>query len=211
MKTRKSFSQTLKAVNRKTDNHAAALEAKVAIRQRVLDDIGAGDARVFDAFAGEGQLYDRVWQQAGEYTGCDRVWYRDDRLMFVADSRRVLRALDLARFNIFDLDAYGSPWEHVAIICARRPMAPGERIGLVFTEGSGLKVKMGQLPFALAVMAGLRATMPGTARAFNNVLDRAILGTCRRLSCRVALRLQAKGKTGAAVHYVGLVLEGAAA
>ncbi|HVH77139.1 MAG TPA: hypothetical protein VM755_19655 [Stellaceae bacterium] len=47
-----------------------------------------------------------------------------------------MRAIDLAPFNLFDFDAWGSPWEHVAILCARRPVQPGERIGLVLTDGS---------------------------------------------------------------------------
>jgi len=208
MKPRGSFSAGVKGTNRKTNNHALALPAKVSIRANVLAAIGAADASVFDAFAGEGQLYNRVWSAAGGYTGCDTTWYRDARLMYVADSRRVMRALDLDQFNIFDLDAYGSPWEHVMILCARRPVAPGERIGLVLTEGSGLKVKLGTMPTALSQMAGLRPHFPGAARAFEGVLDRAIAETCKRMRCRIVRRWQAKGKTGAMVHYIGLVLEG---
>jgi len=65
-------------------------------------------AKVFDAFAGEGQMYSSVWNGADRYVGCDLKYRPDGRLMFAADNRRVLRAIDLAEFNIFDLDAYGS-------------------------------------------------------------------------------------------------------
>lgn len=206
-----SFSSRLRASGyNKTNNHASALEAKVEIRARVLAMVGSPTA-VFDAFAGEGQLYERVWRQADRYVGCDLTWYRDGRLMYVADSRRVMRAIDLAPFNVFDLDAWGSPWEHAAILCARRKIKPGERIGLVITEGSSLKAKMGGLPHALAMLAGVAPWIPGASGAMLNVVDRAIAEVARRLNCRMVKRWEAHGRTGARMRYIGLVLEGATA
>jgi hypothetical protein len=205
--TPRRFSASLKS-SRKTNNHAAARPAKAEIRQNVLDAVGADTAAVFDAFAGEGVLYREVWSKAGSYLGCDLTWYRDARLCYVADSRRVMRAIDLAPFNVFDFDAWGSPWEHVAILCARRPAAPGEQLGIVITEGSGLKLKMGGLPHALAYLAGLNPDLPGMSRSIDLVIERAITETARRLRCRIVRRWQAKGRTGAAMLYVGLVLEG---
>lgn len=206
MKARNKFSATLRNSNKRTDNHPAALTAKVGLRERVLEQIGA--AAVFDAFGGGGELYRKVWHRCASYIGCDKTWYRDDRLMYVADSRRVMRAIDLQPFNIFDFDSYGSPWEHVTILCARRAVAPGERIGVMLTEGSGLKVNMGQLPYALALLAGLRPDIRGAAGAFGRVIDKAIVGMCRRLNCQIVSRWEAYGKTGAGVIYIGLVLEG---
>jgi hypothetical protein len=203
------FSDRL-GVPTKVDNAGAALPAKVQIRQHVLAAIGADNARVFDAFAGEGQLYRRVWHQAAGYVGCDRNWLRDERLMYAADSRRVMRALPLQEFSIFDFDAYGSPWEHVVILCARCRLQPGQRFGLILTEGSGLNLKFGAMPSALAQLAGLRA-MPGLnrERAYGALLDRALAAAAGRLGGRIVKRWQATGKTGAQVHYIGLVLEGA--
>lgn len=202
------LSAKLKLLDKKIDNNPAALAAKVEIRENVLAAIGADRASVFDAFAGEGQLHRRVWIRANLYVGCDLLWFRDDRLMYVADSRRVLRAVELDQFNIFDFDAYGSPWEHAIILCARRQVAPGERIGLVLTEGSLLKIKMGGMPLALGLLSRLPLRMAGTGRARTQVLNRALAEICRRLNCRVIKRWEAKGRTGAAMIYFGLVLEG---
>ena len=79
----------------KTDNNPQAYRAKVDVRRRVLELVGAKRAAVFDAFAGSGQMYSAVWKSAAAYTGCDLKWIRDGRLMFAADNRRVLRAIEL--------------------------------------------------------------------------------------------------------------------
>jgi hypothetical protein len=115
--------QGVKAV----DNHAHSAADKAEIRRLVLEAVGPG-SRVFDAFAGTGQMFAKAWKGAGGYVGCDMRFVRDDRTAFVADNRRVLRAIDLAPFNVFDLDAYGSPWEQVLIIAARRPVAPAHQV-----------------------------------------------------------------------------------
>ena len=130
--------------------------AKVSMRRNVLDAIGRDRARVFDAYAGPGAMYDGAWYEAAQYTGCDEEWFRDARRVFVADNQVVLRALDLDAFNIFDLDAFGSPWECATIIAARRKVQPGEaRQALCLTDGSGLRLKLSGVPHALARLAGV--------------------------------------------------------
>lgn len=205
---RRSFSASLRRNNVKTNNHPAAAKAKTELRRLVLEEIGRDNAFVFDAFAGDGKMYEAVWRQAAAYCGCDLVWYRDDRLAFVADNRRVLRAVDLAHYNIFDLDAYGSPWEQALIVADRRPIAPSERIGVLLTEGSGFNLKLGGMSLALRTLAGLKKGVAGAARQQDDVINMAIVGLCRRMKATVVRRWQATGKTGASMRYIGLVLEG---
>lgn len=88
----------------KRDNSKPAEAAKIKIRESVLAAIGAEQASVFDAFAGEGAMFKAVWSMAAQYVGCDKdAWYPDDpRMAFAkADNRRVLRAVDLRNYNIF--------------------------------------------------------------------------------------------------------------
>jgi hypothetical protein len=194
----------------KTDNNAQALKAKVDIRRRVLETVGDGktSCSIFDAFAGSGQMYSAVWQYAGSYVGCDLKWPRDGRFMYAGDNRRVLRAIDLKHFNVFDLDAYGSPWEQAIIVADRRHVAAGELFGLVLTEGAGLSYKANVVPLAIAELTGLRAGIVGLAKKQDAVIDRAIAGLARRMSCAVVKRWQAEGRTGASMRYIGLVLRG---
>lgn len=199
------FSESLAKVE-KVDNHARSMPDKTELRRLVLGEV---NATVFDAFAGSGEMFRRVWKDAPGYTGCDLRWFpQDPRPAFVADNRRVLRCLDLEAFGIFDLDAYGSPWEQAAIIAARRKVAPAERIALCLTDGSNLKLKMGDAPKAMAWLAGLLPRAAGLAQSHEELVDRAITGLCRRMNCRPARMWRARGKSAARVLYVGIVLEG---
>ena len=192
----------------KTDNNPQAYKAKAAIRRNVLAAIGADKAAVFDGFAGTGEMYSAVWKDAKVYTGCDIKPQADGRLMFCADNRRVMRAIDLAKFSIFDLDSYGSPWVQAIIIADRRRVGPGERIGLVLTEGGGFAYKSNIVPEAIAILTGLRTGIVGLSKKQDAVIDKAIAGLARRMSCTVEKRWQAEGRTGAAMRYIGLVLKG---
>lgn len=193
------------AKSKKVDNHQASIGDKIEIRQRVLDAVGG---RVFDCYAGAGVMWKAVWSKAQGYEGCDERYLPDERSCFVADCRRVLRNIDLAQFQIFDLDSYGSPWEPAIIIAARRKVAPGERIGIVITEGSGLKLKFGGLPGALASMAGTKTRIPGSSRAGKELAARAIAAMARRMKCRIEKVWRAERPAGASMIYFGVVLVG---
>jgi hypothetical protein len=188
------------------DNHPRTAGDKAEIRRLVLEAVAAP---VFDAFAGEGHMHRRVWHAAPGYVGCDLRWFPEDpRPAFVADNRRVLRCIDLGRFGIFDLDAYGSPWEAALIIAGRRTVRPGERIGFALTEGSYTKLKMGDSPRALATLCGMRAHTVGLAQAFDDVVAAALRGLAERMRCEIKRVWRARGKSAARVLYLGLVLEG---
>lgn len=191
----------------KVNNHPASTGDKVAIRRRVLSAIS--EPRVFDAFAGSGRMWRSVWRHAVSYAGCDLKWYRDrERLAYVGDNRRVLRAIDLSEFNVFDLDAYGSPWEQATIVAARRLVKSGEVVAIVITEGSLTKLKLGQAPTALGLLAGVGNAARGMARQYDQIVDRAISTLCARMRCDLVARFQADGKTQSGVKYIGLVLRG---
>lgn len=192
--------------DKKTNNHRKSRSDKIELRRLVLEHMP--DSRVLDAFAGSGSMYRQAWKDATYYVGCDTRWYPDERLAYVVDNRLLLRAIDLQAFNVFDLDAYGSPWEQVAIICARRTVAPGEQIALVLTDGSRLNMKMGGLPLAIRSMAGFVNKVAGASVLQNEIVDRLIDGAARSLGCEVVRRWQAMGKSGAGVLYNALLLRG---
>lgn len=195
----------------KVDNNPQAFAAKVDIRRRVLAAIGADQARIFDAFAGTGQMHSAVWKDAASYTGCDLKYVPmrgDQRLMFAADNRRVLRSLDLSAFNLFDLDAYGSPWEQALIVATRRRVSAGERIGFAITEGGGIPYKANIVPAPVAVLARIRPGIVGLNRKMETVVDRCLAGLASRMRCTIERRWQAKGRTGAEMIYVGVVMRG---
>ncbi len=143
----------------KVENNPLALAAKLELRENVLAEVA--QAHVFDAFCGGGvggaAMYRGVWAKAASWVGCDgRPWDpRIDPPRFVADNRRVLRCLDLQAFNVFDFDAFGSPWEQMLILAARRRWAPGELGAVVVTDGSNLQMRVGGIPRAIAQIVGM--------------------------------------------------------
>lgn len=157
--------------------------AKVEIRRNVLEAIGPASAHVFDAFAGPGLMWQHAWKDAAEYVGCDTAWHQDDRRCFVADNRRVLRCIDVRAFNVFDLDAFGDPWQQALIIAARRPCVERDRIGIVLTIGMAQR----QQSDALLRIAGMRPDIMrqriGTQH--QPVIMAAVRGLVRRLSGRL--------------------------
>ncbi len=193
----------------KTDTHPASRAAKLDLRRRVLLEL-VGEARVLDVFCGRGEMYQGAWRDAASYIGCDeRAWERTDPPRFVADNRRVLRCVDLQAFNVFDLDAYGSPWEQMTILAARRTWAPGERGAVVLTDGSSLKLRWGGRPRAMAAMAGLDGTqgVPTTA-GVPELIGLALAGWVKRSRVKVLRMWQAEGKPPACVLYTAVVFVG---
>jgi len=189
----------------KIENHDASLADKIEIRERVLAAVGG---RVFDAYAGGGTMYAAVWRKAEGYEGCDERRFVDERVMFCADCRRVMRNVDLSPFSIFDFDSFGSPWEPCIILAARRKVAPGERVGIVLTEGSGLKLKFGQLPGALSYLAGMKDRQAGLIRGGKEIAARALAALARRMNCRIEKTWRAERLAGSAMLYFGVVLVG---
>jgi hypothetical protein len=191
----------------KRQTSPGSLPAKTEIRRQVLHEIGADKARVFDAFAGDGALYRTVWHDAASYTGCDLTYYPDARECFVGDNRRVLRAIDLDAFNVFDLDAaYGSPWEQLLIIATRRELRAGEQLGFAVTEGQGMKMKLGGMSLAMSRLAGVRHYLPGLATAQEELIDRAVTRVAAMMGGKITRRWQASQKTGSVMHYLGFVM-----
>lgn len=192
----------------KQHNTGRAVHAKVQARLNVLDEIGPERAHVFDAYAGPGEMYRGAWHLAASYVGCDAEWFPDERRVFVADNQLVLRALDLAGFNVFDLDAFGSPWECATILAARRRVKPGELVGLCLTDGSGLRLKLSGVPHALARLCNISGTIKLANRGHGVMFDRALAEIARRMGAEVVRRWSASTGQRSAMRYESCVLRG---
>jgi len=128
------------------DNSAEFIEFKEHLRSEVLARVSP--SRVLDVYAGRGEMWSAVWHRAGRYLGVDRRMWRSDEPhnRLVMDNMRALEVLDLSAFNIFDIDAYGEPWSRARLISGRRKWAPGEQGAMLFTDGTSLKIRFGQMP-----------------------------------------------------------------
>lgn len=114
---------------------------KVNQRNWILSQIEK--PRVLDCFAGDG-LMENLCYTGLEYLGIDLNLYKGRNVICV-DSRRFLKhnQVDLNYFNIFDLDAFGSAFEHLWIICNR--IKPKQKLGFCITQ-SGVFGKKNNIP-----------------------------------------------------------------
>jgi hypothetical protein len=170
-----------------------SLGAKLDIRRQVLERIVP--ARVFDGFCGPvGDMWQGAWSQASEYVGCDEVLkLPDPRRRFVGKCEDVLRAVDLRQWNVFDFDAFGSPWHAMTVLSARRRWQAGELGAVVVTSGVGTSTLYGRLPKAQAVLTGYRQITPKEPSAIL-AHHRAMAAFLARSDVTPTWRMRAQGK-----------------
>jgi hypothetical protein len=202
-----------RAGNLAVDNAPEHTHSKIALRRWVMEQLSP--AHVLDVFAGiDGEMHTAVWKSAASYVGIDERWRSDDdRQRLVGDSYKILRSIDLERFNLFDIDCYGMPWEAMLIIAARRQWKPGERGAVVCTD-SALRARFGFASHAQVAATGLPDRRlgkpdPHRQRAMN---DLAIARWSRSSNVRIDQMRRIDGKkTGAAMQYFAFVFHTASA
>lgn len=181
----------------KVDNHDAAVPDKVRLREEALAAVP--DPRVLDLFAGRGAMHGAVWHRAGRYLGGDKDLSQalaHPAPCHHADAVVLLRGLPLAEFNVFDLDAYGSPWAEVTVLAARRRLRPGERVALVLTDGAPRRAMLGHTAHALAQLAGEPPGAVGAHRRWPLLARQALEEVARRMGGRLAGLRQAEASLG---------------
>lgn len=100
----------------KTDNHF--LRDKIALRASHLPD---GDVRVLDCYGGKGVVWRGVERLTGRAIKRLPIDIRRDIDTFrlAGDNESWLLSIDLSKFNVIDLDAYGQPIEQLQTIFER--------------------------------------------------------------------------------------------
>ncbi len=190
-----------------TDNRPSAIAAKLEMRRRVMELVEP--AHVFEGFCGPVATggMSEAWSGAAAHVGCDlRYAWPDPRERYVGDTHRVMRSIDLARFNVFDLDAYGSPWTAMMILLARRSWALGEVGAVVLTDGLGRKSKFGTPPRVVAELLGMRQLPPcENSEAIHDACSHEWL---RRAGLRQVQRWRATSIGPQPMIYSAVVFEG---
>lgn len=126
-----------------TDN--SLLGYKVLLR---VDHLPVESIRLLDCYGGHGIVWDAVKRLSGrndiERVGIDK----EQRAGLVrGDNRKWMMGLDLSRFNVIDLDAYGVPFDQVQIV-----FKSGFKGVVFFTF---IQSVMGQLPAKLLQSSGI--------------------------------------------------------
>ena len=152
----KSFGvRSKKTTNKVHNSDGVCLTSKIDIRNRVMSIVSP--AHVFDAYCGPvGEMWRAIWSRADSYVGCDVVFdLADKRKRLVGDTLRIMRTIELGGFNVFDIDAFGSPWEAMSVLLERRRWLDGEIGAVILTDGTGMNTRWGAVPDAMAKLVGI--------------------------------------------------------
>jgi hypothetical protein len=128
------------------------------------------------------------------------------------DNQLALRALDLTRFNVFDFDAFGSPWNQALLLAHRRKWKRGEQGAIVLTDGSSMKIRYGELPHAMANLIGCDPKCSAKTSIASNMQRLALQGFARRAGVKLTklwrFEGNGSGKGGQTMTYIAALLEG---
>lgn len=90
----------------KTNNAFPALKKRLRQIDRPVD------AKVLDCYAGNQEMWKN--EPLSRYFPIDRESYKN--LSVQADNLKILKSLNLSKFNVIDLDAYGVPFKQFELI-----------------------------------------------------------------------------------------------
>lgn len=114
----------MKSGRRTTDN--SHFGAKIHLRLEAVDRCKRKNLYVLDAYSGYGHMWKEVQRQRPKLN--IRTLGIDQRNMgpgvIRGDNLKVLPSLDLAAFDVIDLDAYGMPVQQLSIVAAKAPGVP---------------------------------------------------------------------------------------
>jgi len=167
-----------------------------------------------DLFCGGGEIWKNMYVGL-PYVGVDSKIQNDERETISCDNRRLLRhvAFNVRDYNVFDLDAYGMPWEQWWLVVHRLgKLKPQERIVVFLTDGGlGGKTRMcRKLPNGVCDVLGIDSDtiIDDAFSNYANVISALMKKTASLLNSKLVWSLYTKKRAGLMVHYFGVCLEG---
>lgn len=126
------------------------LPAKVRVRVDYIKTLDQDQLHILDAFAGEGKVWQKIEELLPErkfiYLGIDKKKYSRPNVI-MGDNQKVMKGLELHKFDLIDLDAFGFPWEQLEICAAQAPNVP--------VAATAISVTLGPLPYGVLKAAGI--------------------------------------------------------
>jgi hypothetical protein len=103
--------------NQATDNDEVVFSYKVSLRLETLDQLKK-DVNVLDAFHGHGFVWAQVGKMNNKKINVTAIDSRSDKTnpYLRGDNEKFMLNMDLSKFDIIDVDAYGSPFKILEII-----------------------------------------------------------------------------------------------
>jgi len=102
-----------------TDN--SYFDIKVELRLSSLDLIDRDEIYVLDCFSGNGLIWNEVELNTKKQLNILKIDKKNDRngIYLIGDNEKFIKNIDLSKYDIIDLDAYGSPFKLLDFIFER--------------------------------------------------------------------------------------------
>ena len=103
----------------KTNNDKKMIEAKIQLRLMSLPD--KDEVNILECFAGEGVLWNEVKKRTKKQLkilSIDKNNYK--KISLKGDNIKFLKSLDLTKYQIIDLDAWGCPANQLQVLCEKK-------------------------------------------------------------------------------------------
>jgi hypothetical protein len=119
-----------------------------------------------------------------------------------------LQKVDCSLFNIFDIDAYGSPYDVLEFIVENIADKKFTRLAFCVTDGVQMDLRMGNITRAMAALSGINFKKVNRAHLIHDaIIKRIIDNIANQLSCHVVDSHIAIGNTGSGMRYYSFVVE----
>lgn len=189
---------------KKTDN--AAVKEKESIRLMAFDHIGA--VGVVEFFSGSGEMYRSVWSRSKMYLGVDRRKFFDERNTICGDCSTEARKIDLSKYNVFDIDAYGSPYTVINNILNNQTLKRDRKLFFVVTDGTAMDLRLGRICIGIRSILGIfeHDKIKRAHHLHDALIDRICETVASRLSMDLSFFVKATGKTGSKMKYYAFLL-----
>jgi hypothetical protein len=193
-----------------SQNQNTSFQDKVKVRHHVIKSLGLTDPMILDVFAGRGEMWKTAYNKTKNYLGIEQKFLTNDpRRMVFCENTRFLRQADLDEFDLFDLDAWGLPFEQLAIICSRLEFTKRKKVGIVLTDGTGFNAKFGTMnkKFLRFLEVPGNVSNQFQFRFRDQMIFTAIEKTADLAGAKPANVLVAKKQGGGFMRYIGYTLE----
>jgi len=190
----------------KTDN--AKNTTKAELRNNILRYFGNNETNVLDVFCGSGEMFNQVWINASSYVGIDKKKYSDNRNTVCGDAVSVLKQFDIDGINIFDIDAYGDPYECLVIILDKlKKIKNIDDLGFCITDGLQIDMRMSRFRKAMETISCINLDkIRGVHRLHNNIIHRMVSSIALDLNLNIHSAKIAIGKKGSGMRYYSFIL-----
>ena len=103
---------------KKTDN--AHLNTKIGLRMEVISQV-PGVIRVLDCYHGHGVIWEAIKKQSGRDIKVDGIEKEKSKgtAIYRGECNKWLKSIDLTKYHIVDLDAYGIPVTEIITVLSR--------------------------------------------------------------------------------------------